>query len=49
MKIESLPGQNNPSIVINETKQMKIENPLNLGNGHAKGCDSDNLPRQIKI
>ena len=49
VKMESLPGQNNPSIVIDETKQIKIENPLNVGNGHASGCDSDNLSRQIKI
>ena len=50
VKIESLPGQKNPSIVINnETKQIEIENSLNVGNGHASGCDNDNLSRQIKI
>ena len=50
MKKDSLSGQNtNPSIVINETKQMEIENPRNVGNGHVNSCESDNLSRQINI
>lgn len=50
VKIDSLSDpKTNPSIVINEARQMENENPLNAENGHVSSCESDNLSRQIKI